>query len=124
MAYTKSEIESAREKLREWIAPGDTIYTILRHVSKSGMYRAIDVLLIKDNSPSWISRYVARALDCRFDEKYEAVGVKGCGMDMGFHIVNELSYALHGWDRPDRPLDPVAKEKGLRSGYTLNHRWL
>lgn len=42
----QQESEQALERLREMIKPGDTIYTILRHRAKSGMYRAIDLYLL------------------------------------------------------------------------------
>ena len=41
--FSKSEIEQAKVDLREIIKPGDTIYTIVRHVSRSGMYRSISL---------------------------------------------------------------------------------
>jgi hypothetical protein len=46
--------------LREVLKPGDTVYTVLRHVSRSGMSRNID-LYMADNKPVWISAYVGHA---------------------------------------------------------------
>ena len=37
----KAERDQARETLRKYIKPGDTVWTILRHVSRSGMQRRI-----------------------------------------------------------------------------------
>jgi hypothetical protein len=42
----RAERDEAIAKLREWIKPGDTVYTILDHVSSSGMSRAIRVVLL------------------------------------------------------------------------------
>lgn len=40
MRKADREREEAITKLREWIKPGDTVYTILDHVSSSGMSQA------------------------------------------------------------------------------------
>lgn len=82
--------------LHEILKPGDTIYTTLRHVSRSGMQRVIDVNVIRDNEPRWIGYTVAKALGDRFDDRKQGIVVGGCGMDMGFHIVHNLGYRLYG----------------------------
>ena len=88
------ERESALEDLRKTLHPGDTVYTVLRHVSRSGMSRVIDCYIIEDNTPHWLSYRVAKALGATFSDKPEGIKVGGCGMDMGFHLVNSLSAAL------------------------------
>lgn len=90
----RAEQEEAREVLREILKPGDTVYTVLRHVSRSGMMRAIDAYVIEDDSPRWISTYAARAAGYKYSRKYEAIEMGGCGMDMGFALVYGLSRAL------------------------------
>ena len=95
------------ERLKEWgVKPGDTIYTILKSVSASGMSRKLSVFKIENNEPVWLSYHVARIVGS-WDDKSESVRVSGGGMDMGFHIVYWLSAALFDGD-----------------GYALNHRWL
>lgn len=91
----KAEQEAAREDLRKELPPGSTVYTVLRHCSRSGMYRAIDVYAIRDNEPRRLTFSVAKATGYRYDRKHEALGIGGCGMDMGFAIVSELSYHLY-----------------------------
>lgn len=73
-------------------------YTILRHVSASGMSRDISVKVIdKDGDLVDISFSVAKLIGWTLRQKsYNAVRVQGCGMDMGFHLVSVLSYALYG----------------------------
>src|SRR3990172_2873899 len=93
---TKAErqaMQDATEKLREWIKPGDTVYTILRHVSRSGMQREIGIVLLKDGTDLHPNYLVAKALGERVG-KFDSVIVGGCGMDMGFHLVYNLSRAL------------------------------
>lgn len=100
----KTEREAARVQLRESIKPGDTVYTILDHVSRSGMNRHIRVVLLgcdngkpTDLHPNWA---VGKALGIshakRNGRELDALSIGGCGMDMGFHLVYELSYALYG----------------------------
>ena len=67
------------------------------------------------------SYLVAKALDYRSDPASGGLKVPGVGMDMGFHLVNTLSYALHGTD--NQPYC-VNGRNYSRSGYTLEHRWI
>jgi len=92
---TKAQQAEAIEQLRGMLEPGDTIYTVLRHTSRSGMYRAIDLYLLHDDDRTWLSRLAATATGIRFDERYEAMGTSGCGMDMGFSLVYDLAAALY-----------------------------
>jgi hypothetical protein len=46
MKYTKAEVEQAREGLGRLVKSGDTIYTVLRSLSRSGMLRRIDLFTI------------------------------------------------------------------------------
>jgi hypothetical protein len=114
---SKSEREEAISRLREWIKPGDTVYTTLRHVSRSGMSRDIDLHIIEDNEPRWISGMAATACDWRRN-KDGAVKVGGCGMDMGFHLVEGLSCTLYGREHGYKCL---GKGK-CPSNYHVNHR--
>lgn len=98
MATAKQrEAAEAVERMREWVKPGDTLYTILRHVSRSGMSRSISVVTIDhaDGGRIYDLDYnVARALGEPIDRDRGGVKVSGCGMDMGFHLVYSLSHAL------------------------------
>ena len=94
MATTQTEVAEARDRLRKRIEPGDTLYTVIRHVSRSGMMRAIDVYEMHDNEPHRISYPVAVATGLTYNRKHEAVQMGGAGMDMGFALVYDLSWAL------------------------------
>ena len=98
--------EEAIEKLKEAIKEGDTLYTQVKHVSKSGMTRHIAVRFIKDDYPYDYTYLVAKALDWGYSDKNHGVKVGGCGMDMGFHLINSLSYTLYD------------------DGYAIKQRWL
>lgn len=87
--------ESLKE-LRKLLRPGETIYTVLRHVSASGMSRRIDLYIMRRGHPRYISWHVANVLDYKIPDRKEGLVVGGCGMDMGFHLVHSLGYALWG----------------------------
>ena len=122
-------------RLKSMLKPGDTVYTTIKHVSRSGMSRSIDVHLIRDNEPRWIAYTVALVIGWGFDEKREAVKVGGCGMDMGFHLVYTLSRVLwpnghqcsgkgcgsNDHSNGDRNYEPHQHSDG---GYALKQRWL
>lgn len=137
------EQDEALTELREILKPGDTLFTVLRHKSSTGMYRAIDVYKFEAEpngqiGPRWLSRLIARALDWRFDQRYDALGVPGAGMDMGFHVVNSLSHALypHGMQclgdhcpandhsNGDRDYTPGHQHSGGSGAYAIRQRWL
>ncbi len=107
-------LDEAIARLREILKPGDTVYTVVRHVSSSGMSRVIDLyhFSIHDGKiqKSWLSGYASTALGWNLDQKRGALRVSGCGMDMGFHVVSTLS----------RVLFPDAE----RPDYALNQEWL
>ena len=120
---TKSERAEAIARLRDWIKPGDTVYTILRHVSRSGMQREIGIVLLSTERDGRTvdlhpNHAVATALDYRLG-KHDGVIVGGCGMDMGFHLVYELSHTLY----PEyRCLGPGVNGRGrCPSNYHVNH---
>lgn len=118
--WTKNETAEAIAILKEILQPGDAVYTIVKSVAKSGMSRTISCYVIKDNEPRWISRLVAKATDSNYDDDKEAVKIGGCGMDLGFALVYELSRALF----PDgfAPMDHNGRVVGIRpvDGKTVN----
>ena len=138
MTDKKRKIEGFN-RLRELLKPGDTVYTKICSVSRSGMFRRMDVYVFKDNEPVWLTGSVASVIGARYSmndrRKSAGLGVSGCGMDMGLSVVHELSYALFedGFDcigekcpsndhsNGDRNYSPHKHSSG---GYALRHRWL
>lgn len=143
----KTERAEAIAQLQSWIKPGDTVYTILDHVSASGMSRAIRVVILacedgvaRDLHPNWA---VGKALQLRHwkrnGREQDALVMGGCGMDMGFALVYELSHTLYGGDTGYACLGqgkcPSSYHQGDHyndytsqpihtDGYALRHRWL
>lgn len=100
-----TERSEARECLLEILQPGDTVYTVLNHVSRSGMQRSIDLLVGRGRDIDKITYWASRAMgdDKRpelIDQTRGGIKVGGCGMDMGFHLVYGLSRTLwpNGFD--------------------------
>ena len=116
----QTEREEAIASLRGTIKPGDTLYTVMRHRSRSGMMRAIDVYMFlpdlrKGHKPRsvikyWLSFNIAKATGHTFSEQYEAIAVGGCGFDAGFQVVYDVSRIL--FPKADKP------------GYQLHHEWI
>ena len=97
-----TERDEAIRDLRESLPPGTTVFTVLRHVSASGMSRSIDAYRIgpeadRDGAAiAWrLSWSICKATGFAYDNRHEAIKVGGAGMDMGFHIVYSLSAALY-----------------------------
>jgi len=136
--------EEAIQKLKEYVKPGDTIHTILRHVTKSGMTRYIEPLVFVEGRPVYITYWANEVLGWGGSSKHEGVKVGGCGMDMGFHLVYSLSRALYSeagyeclndaegngkcpsnYHVNSRPYDGTNKGEPVHhDGYAIKHRWL
>lgn len=89
----RQEQWEAKRTLREWIEPGDTIYTVLRRVSRSGMQREISLHGV-GGYLVWYTGMAARALGERIGKRGGII-VGGCGMDMGFQLVYNLGRVLY-----------------------------
>lgn len=141
-----AERDEAIERLRELIKPGDQIVTVMRHCSRSGMRRHIDVYMFEPGKtkdrhdktlrPSarvqwlWLSYNVAKATGLSFSKAHEAIQIDGAGMDMGFAIVYALGRALfpNGGTLKHSPREAQERRSGetkeTDGGYLLSHRWL
>lgn len=131
----------AIEHLRQWIKPGDRVYTILRHVSASGMSRSISLVVATadDSGPEIVDLdyWAVRAMGDRIDQRRGGIKVGGCGMDMGSYLVYNLSWTLfgHGFTctgpgcpSNDHSNPPYPERDGTMthsdSGYALHQSWL
>lgn len=118
---TQAEREESLARLREWFPKGSTVYTVLRHVSRSGMMRHIGVIALQTRRKEHIAGHpsadtevvilhpnyhAARVLGYAQASQNDGLKVGGAGMDMGFHVAYGLASALYG------------------DGYALEHKWL
>jgi len=126
-AAKQAEKIEAIQHLRKLLKPGDTVHTVLRHCSSSGMSRRIDLFKMSKDGPIFLTGYVGRAIDYKHSDKGGLV-VGGCGMDMGFAIVYALSHALYpkGFKLAKDQRGRNGDTSGFDSdgGYALRHSWL
>lgn len=110
MAYAREQL------LTHYVSEGDTVYTVLRSVSSSGMSRTISLKVAKDGKILDLTYYASIVLDWPLVEVNgsRALRVGGCGMDMGFHTVYTLSSVLFREEGEKMHCD---------AGYALNHAW-
>lgn len=131
-------------RLLKTVAPGDTVYSILRHTSRSGLQREISLVAVDRlavvSFPEWdesreavvaaVAREALTALDYWVVHgfgyrigKHGGIVVGGGGMDMGFHLVYNLGRRLwpNGTDKPHGKRNGQPDSDG---GYALKHRWL
>ncbi len=99
----------AAECLRESFPKGSKVFCHVDSVARSGMSRRIQFYQagLDQKGQPFIFRcsyLVANLLDWPLND--DGVRVDGSGMDMGFHAVSCVSYALYG------------------DGYALSHAWI
>lgn len=89
---TKTIKQEAQQELTNILkdVKADTIYTVLRHVSSSGMQREISVRMIDAGRIISLDWLIANAMGYRIGN-HNGLVVKGCGMDMGFHLVDSIT---------------------------------
>lgn len=155
--FSKTERDEAFKRLRAWLKPGDTVHTILDHVSSSGMSRDIRCIILKcekgEARDSHPNHAIGVILGLSRAKRGDGNRIGGCGMDMGFHIVHSLGYALFGeeaekgvgkkanalrkaiyeadkfyWHQQGKKEKPnwtkPSREWFAGAGYALKHRWL
>lgn len=91
----KRNQQEAIEQLREMLNPGDTIYTINRHVSRSGMMRRISCFIVGDDKKIMDIDWLIARTGLFKRSKDGGLIANGCGMDMHYHIVYELGRILY-----------------------------
>jgi hypothetical protein len=93
-----------------------TIYTIVHHVSQSGMMRHVEMFYLKDNQKIPIRFLTEEVFFYRLNRKTDYYHVSGCGMDMGFSLVHSLSYCVSEALVKDGKLDE-------KDGYYFKQSW-
>ena len=135
MTLTKAKLkerDDAIAELKTILHPGMKVYTVLRHVSRSGMSRRLDVYVFdKDGDKVWLTgRCVALGIGTQSRKEWQAsagMRVDGGGMDMGFHTVYTLGRIL--WPKGDGKTTTFRNSSGKSvietdGGYLLRHEWL
>ena len=136
MKYAKDEVERSVSRLHDELHPGEDVYTIIRHVSRSGMSRSIDVLIVRGGQLLNVTYDASRLLGDRIDQNHGGIVRGGCGMDMGFDLVYSMGRRLwpdgfecvgEGCPSNDHLNDDRDYTPGHRihkdGGYALKQRW-
>lgn len=101
-------------------------YTVLKHVSTSGMLRHIDVFYIgTDRKPILLNWYIEQLGLFNRAKHYDSpnadsLRVSGCGMDMGFHVVSVINSALYPYESGKSR----AQQMGFNDIYLIKQEWL
>ncbi len=139
-AEAETERQERENELRAMIDKTDgTVYTILRHVSSSGMTRDISLLIVVDGKLVDLTWWLTTVFPKRFRRSpaRHAIRIGGCGMDMGFALVYDMCRALwpNGYEctgdkcrSNDHSNSPYPKRKAGSmhhndGGHRLRHEW-
>ena len=127
--YSKERIEDSLSFLNNVVKKGDTIYTSVSNVSRSGMSRHIKLYVANGKDIINITRAAAVVGGDRISNTTDGIVVSGCGMDMGFNCVYNLGRVLFpkGFKTTKRTgarNGSTIGTKDIDGGYAFNHRWL
>lgn len=112
--YKKEDVAQAEERIRKLVRPTpytqnektgrrsyngerQKIYLCIKHVSRSGMQREISIYVHDGDSMQMLSWSTAVVLGWSMG-KHDGVKVDGCGMNMGFHLVDCMVNRVFGRD--------------------------
>ena len=118
---SRRDREEAIQRLREWVKPGATLYTVIRHRAPSGMLRVISVLMADGGDVRDLSYHVAQATGYTYDDDKRGVRMRGAGMDMAFALVYDLARTLY--PTPEGQPEPTSRN-ATTGGYCLKQRAL
>lgn len=96
MSKRNQTLEEAKAHIHKYVAPGDTIYSITRRISRSRNSRWIDFFVIRDNEPYFLTWDISVILDKRCTGNGDGLLVRGVGFNHAESIVETLEYRLYG----------------------------
>lgn len=95
MKLATEDLTARIEQAKKSFPEGTTIYTVVKHVARSGMMRRIAPIVIVKGEARNVSAIVSDVLGWKWTDD-DAVQVSGCGMDMAFHLVSRFAEEVHG----------------------------
>ena len=93
MTTTANQIAAAKARLIEMLGNSPVIYGDVKSVAKSGMFRKIAFYCVVEGEIQRITYEVALVLGLKHEDG--CLAKKGCGMDMVFAVIYDLSVALY-----------------------------
>jgi hypothetical protein len=96
MKKTTEDLTMIKEALLQMLADSNyKVYTKVNHVTASGMSRSISAYVgTKTGEIIKIDWYIMQLMDEKIDNKHGGIKMGGCGMDMCFALVYNLSSFL------------------------------
>lgn len=94
-----AERDEAIRHLREWMPIGSKVYTIVRHVSRTGNASVSAIIIGQWETPDSVddvSLSVARALGFKMDPDHGGVKVGYMGERRDAALIHDLARVLHG----------------------------
>lgn len=119
-----TERDHALAKLHEILTPGSQVFTIIRHVARSGMSRVISAYAVDPADGDLVSLdwYIARITNWK-QRPHGGLAVSGAGMDMAYHVVYTVGQLMWPNGTP-KPHGRRNGESDSSGGYALKHRGL
>jgi len=123
--------QASIEYLKKVLKPGDTVWTNVSRVAKSGMSRHIHCYIVHEGRILDITPAVSVVCGIRVHDRTCGLVVGGCGMDTCFHVVYCLGRALYrdgyecdgtGRCQSNDHANGQPREKGMKhndGGYTF-----
>lgn len=115
MKYTKEQISEAFDFLKNRSANHglETVGVVITSVSRSGMSRRM-----RFYAPDFqeITGEIATVEGLPCNEN--GLKVEGCGMDMIFHVLSNLNYAMARHDHPGLTVQEIQEKVGYSNYYT------
>jgi len=95
-AHRSRDMERTLEtaNLKQWLKPGMTVYVVICGRSRSRMSRTLEIYVVHNREICRITWSVAKILELTYDDRVEALRVRGCGTDLGRDVVERLGRAL------------------------------
>lgn len=90
---TTIQINAAKARLIEMLGDSPVIYGDVKSVAKSGMSRKIAFYCVVNGEIQRITYEIALVLGLKHEDG--ALTKKGCGMDMVFAVIYDLSVSLY-----------------------------
>jgi hypothetical protein len=110
------------KELRKLVKPGSTVYTTLKHCSRSGMSRHISLSIATTENRKPVIRDITFLAAAVMGDRVASDGgivIGGCGMDMGFALVYNLGRTLY----PKGAKYGRGGKPDTDGGYALRHSW-
>ena len=95
MNLNLTEKAHAMEMLKKYCPIGTEVHCVIRSVARSGLSRRMSFFVLDGQRIQHIGGWVATVFKIKLGRDLD-VRVDGGGMDMGFHMVSQLSRVLYG----------------------------